>query len=223
MNARVLSRVDGGSVVPVRDAAQMVAGAFRVLDEATGPALVAALGNVGRMQSMLDALVGQEAEHQRAFRRSVIAAITRLQPGQHAPQRFGLIVIQAGIKERGPRPALDLIDASVEPPRWSDIVRMYRPEYGQGNPMMPAALKAAGKKNGPRRFSPRDTPAPSTRAELDKRVATYARRVDEAEERLERDRDIFARATELAATVPEGASKMTEEWRRTWRAAMADR
>lgn len=108
---------------------------LETLAKASGQVLRDAITDVPRFAALLDALVGKDEEWQRRFKREVVLALQRLPRwGQSdvVPRRFGLQVLHSCLVTDGARPAIDLL-TQPGTPSWTDLIRLYRPDYAMGN------------------------------------------------------------------------------------------
>ena len=129
---------------------QQIGTALERLAQASGATLRDAVRDVPSFAKILEGLVGDDERWQREFRAQVIAALTRLPREQNGdvPQRLGLRTLHQLLHDDGAEPAIALI-RSNEVASWADLIRVYRPGYGQGAPPRPAKERKKHERRGP--------------------------------------------------------------------------
>lgn len=125
------------AVTAPTDAAQFVGQFHRAMERLTtvaGEELLHAVRDLPRFENLLRLLLGEDAEYQRAFRRSVVIALTHVPRGlsMKVPARMGLQVLHACLMQHGPVQALEALTAA-EVPTWTQLIRLYRPDYAMGS------------------------------------------------------------------------------------------
>lgn len=138
--------------------AQIEAG-LDAIRNATGEVLTRTIADLPRFSAVLEALIGDDDAHTRAFRRSVVEALHRVpaRTWERVPARYGFNILHKVIHADGPGRALGYITNAPTAPTWTDLIRLYRPNYAAGNITTLAAhtLKARAAR-GPRAHGTRD-------------------------------------------------------------------
>lgn len=129
---------------------QQIGTALERLAAASGATLREAVRDVPSFAKIFEGLVGDDERWQREFCAQVIAALTRLPRDQNSdvPQRLGLRTLHQLLHDDGAGPAITLI-RSNEVPSWADLIRVYRPGYGQGAPVRPVKERKQSVRRGP--------------------------------------------------------------------------
>jgi hypothetical protein len=95
---------------------------------------LAAIASLPRLITAVEALIEGDLHWQRQLRTAVVVALAKIPYKQNTdlPARHGLRVLHGVLCKEGAKKALDRL-AQADVPKWSDIIRVYRPDYAAGN------------------------------------------------------------------------------------------